>query len=67
MYFLCTKQASLSEIVKLKTTFALGINQQPTWNMHTEFPFPKIMVNMEIIHVLEINTPSRNRCRHTVS
>lgn len=56
----------MSEMVNLKGTFALGINQQPTCNMHIEFLFAKIMVNMEIFHVLKINTPSRNTCRHTV-
>lgn len=53
MYFLCTKQANLSEKVKLKATFALGINHQPTWSTHVEFLFAKIMVNMEILHVLK--------------
>lgn len=63
MCFLCTKQANLSEMVQLKGTFAWGINQLLTWNMHISFPFAKIMVNMEIFHVLKINSPLRNSSR----
>lgn len=66
MYFLCTKQENLSEMLKQKGTFAWRINEQPTWNMHILFLFAKIMVNMEIFHVLKINSPLRNSCRHTV-
>lgn len=66
MYFLCTKQANLSEMLKLKGTFTWGINEQPPWNMHISFLFVKIIVNMEMIHVLKINSPLRNSCRHTV-
>lgn len=50
-------------MVKLKGTFALGINQRPMWNMQIEFLFAKIMVNMEFFPVLKINPSSRNRCR----
>lgn len=66
MYFLCRKQANLSEVIKLKGILAWGINEQPAWNMHISFLFAKIMVNMEVFHVLKINSPLRNSCRHTV-